>query len=134
MPPLSVTIQALNLPEADDLLRDGRGELNDLLDEPDELLGLAPELQAAARRAMTPSATPFLMNPRTVASLLGRPRVTRKDRRLGYAKNPGLCQKLARCRHPGKRGARAPAPLLQNRDRKIIDRRQLREDHGWPQI
>jgi hypothetical protein len=67
MPPVSVTMHALNLPAAE----------APLLDEVDELLALGElellelEPQAAASTATTPSATAFLMSPRTISPLLG---------------------------------------------------------------
>src|SRR6516162_1172806 len=68
MPPVSVTMQALNEPVVD-------APAPDVLDGVvAELLGadvVVLEPQAAASRAMTPRATPFLIIPRTVTSSTG---------------------------------------------------------------
>jgi hypothetical protein len=65
MPPVSVTMQALNLAEADALLAElgvlawlERGELDEL-----------PDPQPAASTATRPSAIAFLTGPRTVPPL-----------------------------------------------------------------
>jgi hypothetical protein len=116
MPPVSVTMQALNFPEADAL----PDELLVALGLPDELgLGEPGELlepQAAASTAITPSAIASLINPRTVSPFGPRRRPRAAADRAG---SPEGCAKPRPAPPSGEaRTARQETAVAQSRPSK----------------